>query len=236
MKDSSFELGNALFGKTRSAVLGLLMGQPDQEFLVRQVSRISRASLGPVQRELKLLANLGILKSRRVGTGLLYSVEIASPVYVALRELTTRTIGLVDVLRDGLLPLSGDIQAAFVFGSFARGEHRTSSDVDVLVIGDVSFKDVVMQLQVSQSLLGREINTVVYPLAEFASKLNEKHHFLTSVMTRPRIFLIGDERDLFRLAKERLAATAHVEPARNGGSVSRGGTRSRGKCRSKARR
>ena len=69
------EVGSVLLGKTRGAVLGLLLGRPDEEFHVRQIARLSGATLGPVQRELKLLARIGVLKCRAVGHQLLYGAR-----------------------------------------------------------------------------------------------------------------------------------------------------------------
>jgi hypothetical protein len=59
---------------------------------------------------------------------------------------------------------------------------RAPSDVDLLVIGEVPFGDVVSALAAAQSSLGREINPVVYSAKEFRSKLRARHHFLTTVM------------------------------------------------------
>jgi uncharacterized protein len=93
------DLGSTLLGKTRGAVLGLLLARPDEEFHVRQIARLSGASLGPVQRELKLLAQIGVLKCREVGHQLLYSAEPASPIYEELRSIVIKTVGMADVLR-----------------------------------------------------------------------------------------------------------------------------------------
>ena len=78
--------------------------------------------------------------------------------------------------------------------------------MDLLLVGDVTFSEVTSALGEAQDILGREINPAVYPPREFQSKLREGHHFLTSVSKEPRIFLIGGEHDLERLAQKRLAS------------------------------
>jgi hypothetical protein len=46
---------------------------------------------------------------------------------------------------------------------------------------------------------------VVYPPEEFRSKLTERHHFLKTVMSAPKIFLIGNDNELEELARRKIA-------------------------------
>jgi hypothetical protein len=69
----------------------------------------------------------------------------------------------------------------------------------LIVVGDVSFSDVVEALQGAQQRIGREINPSVYQVEEFKKKLREGHHFLNAVLAGSKIFLIGDEDELGRL-------------------------------------
>jgi predicted nucleotidyltransferase len=184
-------IGATLWGKTRGAVLGLLLGRPDQEFHVRQIARLSGATLGPVQRELKLLGRVGILKRRDVGRQVFYSADPDSPVFEELRLLVLKTVGMGEVLKMALLPLANQIQSAFLFGSFARGRQHQGSDVDLMVVGDISVASLASALAEPQKRLGREINPNVYRPVEFAAKLRDGHHFLSAVLDGPKIFLIG---------------------------------------------
>jgi predicted nucleotidyltransferase len=119
--------------------------------------------------------------------------------------LIVKTAGTGDALRAGLEPLADHIKVAFIYGSMARGEEGSRSDIDLLIVGGVSFADVVVNLQEAQKILGREVNPTVYPLDEFRAKMRAKHHFLTSVLKGPKIYLVGDEDELRRLAAKRLA-------------------------------
>lgn len=82
-----------------------------------------------------------------------------------------KTSGMATVLTDALQPIAAQIQCALVFGSVARGEEATLSDVDVLVLGDVSFAEVMEVLHPVQEEVEREINPVVYRIADFNAKL-----------------------------------------------------------------
>src|SRR5262249_44745954 len=97
---------------------------------------------------------------------------------------------------------------AFLFGSFAQGRQKSASDVDLFIIGDVSFTAIARSLVESQRQLKREINPTVYGPAEFIAKLGQGHPFLTRVLAAEKVFLVGDDSELSRVAKERLASAA----------------------------
>lgn len=194
-----------LLGKTRLAILALLFGRFEERFYLRQIARASGYGLGPVQRELKLLTEAGILRRSAEGRQVYFQADPESPVFPDLKSLLAKTVGIAGTLRDAIAPLAGRIKAAFIYGSIARGEERAGSDVDLLVVGEATFAEVVAALQAAQNALGREINPTVYPPDEFRAKVGNKHHFLTSVLEDPKIFLVGDDHELAGMAKERLA-------------------------------
>jgi predicted nucleotidyltransferase len=212
---SSDSLTAALFGKAQHSVLGLLFVHPDESFYVREIVRATQVGQGAVQRELQRLAEAGIIDRTVRGRQVFYQANRACPVFAELQGLVIKTAGVGDVLRAALGPLENRIEVAFVFGSFAAGTPRKNSDVDVLVVGDVSFADVVTSLGSAQERLGRDVNPSVFPVAEFRTKLATGHHFVSTVVREPKIFLIGDERELARLVASRLANRTQTNPARN---------------------
>ena len=118
---------------------------------------------------------------------------------------TAKTTGVADIMRDTLVGLGDRIAVAFIFGSVARGRPKRAQEVDVLVVGEVSFADVIDAVAVAQERVGREMNPTVYSLRELRQKTRAGHHFLTRVLAEPKVFLVGDERELARLAKQRVA-------------------------------
>jgi predicted nucleotidyltransferase len=192
-------LPDVLFGRTRQKVLELLFGHPDESFYLREVARRTGQALGAVQRELAQLTAAGILNRERQGNQVRFRVNRHCPVYPELKALVTKTMGVADVLREALRPLADRIGLAFVFGSFVRGEQHRDSDVDVMVVGDVSFGEVCEALHPVEERLGREVNPTVYPPAEFFQKMNDGHYFIQRVLNDPVIFLIGGRDELGRL-------------------------------------
>jgi len=218
----------ALFGLVRRAVLRILFSNPGERFYQRRIIQMAGLGSGAVQRELARLTSGGILNRTVEGRQTYFEVNSKCPVYAELRGLVRKTFGIGHVLADALRPIGASVRIAFVYGSIAEGTETAASDIDVMVIGDKpSFESVVAALTKAQAELGREVNPAVYDVHEFRRKLGEGHHFLTSVVKRPRLFLVGDEVELGGLAKERLAQRAQVKPPRNRRPARSGGSRSR---------
>jgi len=188
-------LGSLLLGKTRLSILSLLFSQPERRLYLRQIIRLAGAGQGAVQRELARLVRAGILTRTREGNLAYYQVNRAVPVFEELRGIVQKTAGIPDLLRVALLPLSDSIQQAFLYGSTARGTERTESDIDLMVIGNVSFFDVVSAVSPLQETLGREINPTVFTSDEFEKRLAARDHFLSQVMQDERVDVIGGKRE-----------------------------------------
>ena len=194
-------VSDALFGQTRRTVLALLYGHPEEEYYLRQVIRAAGVGQGTVQRELKRLVAAGLVRRRAHGRQVYFQANPDSPVYPELRGLLMKTAGAADVLRRALAPLADRISFAFVYGSVASGSERRASDIDVMIVGDVSFAEVVTAIGPTQESLGREVNPTVYSEAEFKAKMDAGQHFLNGVMKREKVFLYGDEHDTGSMGK-----------------------------------
>lgn len=201
---------HGLFGSTRSSLLALFYGHTEDSYFLRQLIRAVGAGHGALQRELKALTALGLIVRRPQGNQVLYQANTRSPIYAEVRSLIAKTVGVREQLRSALLPLGTGIQIAFVFGSVARQEQKVNSDIDLLVLGDATFSEVVTALGEAQKLLGREINPSVFPIPEFQRKIAAGNHFLRSLMHEKKLFVMGTEDELARLGSKQLAG-----PARN---------------------
>jgi len=197
-----------LFGAYRRDVLARLLLHPEESLHVRELARALGKPAGTLLRELNALAAAGVLVRRRVGNQVHFQADRASPIYEELRGILKKTVGVADVLREALAPLGKKVRAAFVYGSVARGDERARSDLDVLVVGDASFGDVVAALAPAQQSLRREVNPNVYPALEFSKKLAAGDAFLKRVLADRKIFVVGSEDDLGKPAAHRPAQGA----------------------------
>ena len=107
-----------------------------------------------------------------------------------------KTFGIADVVRETLAPFVRKTSIAFIFGSVARGEHDSSSDVDVLVVGQFAPSKLAPAQVRLNEVLGRRVSFVVYDEAEFHKHITQRDPFLGNVLTQPRIWLVGTESNL----------------------------------------
>jgi predicted nucleotidyltransferase len=204
---TSDDVAEALFGGTKRLVLGLLFGQPDKSFYLRQVARETGAGLGAVQRELARLVNAGLVLRSPQGQEVYFSANHQAPVFDDLRNLLVKTAGIADVIRKAFRELENHelIDLAFIYGSVASGSQRPGSDIDIVVVGPTTLTELLPRLRRLERRLGREINPTIYKPEELKSKYAHGEHFVRRVMQRPKIMLLGTEDDLTRLVGEPMA-------------------------------
>lgn len=214
-------LTRQLFGQTRSAVLSALLLHPESSLHVRELARLTGASAGSLHRELRLLADMGLLLRQEVGRQVHYRANAAHPVYAELAQLLRKTAGLVGVLRQALEPLGNKVELAFVYGSMASGTERAGSDVDLMVLGRASFADLARVLAPAQAALRRDVNPTVMTRREFAQKLAARDSFARSVVRGDKLWLKGEEGDLAEPAEDRSPESAPTQRRR--GAAAAGG-------------
>jgi predicted nucleotidyltransferase len=192
-------LASVLLPGYRRSVLGLILLRPDESFHGREVARRTGLSAGTVTRELRLLAEVGLLEREARGNQIAYRANRKSPVFDEVAGILRKTSGLADELARALQPLSGSIKVAFIFGSMAAGSQHESSDIDIIVIGAAHFGTIVDALYPLQKVLGREINAKVFAVSEWRAKVKARSAFTTDVLRKPKIFLVGNENEFARL-------------------------------------
>jgi DNA-binding transcriptional ArsR family regulator len=196
----NYSILDALLPKTRQGILAAMFVQPEKAWYVSELARRMRVPSSSLQRDLRDLTKAGILKNHRQGQMAFYQANRDSPVFPDLRGLLLKTAGLVDVLADDLKPLAAKLRLAFVYGSIASGQEQSDSDIDLMVVGSVAPAELALPLRHARELLGREIKPTVYAPAEFAKKRAAKEHFLTTVLTKPKLFVIGSKDELGKAA------------------------------------
>jgi predicted nucleotidyltransferase len=215
-------LGDILFGQTRQRVFALLFGHPEERFYQRRVIQAVGLGSGTVQRDLERLSRAGVLIRSVEGHQVYFQANRQCAIFAELRGIVRKTFGVAQTLQEALASITRHIRMAFVFGSVAAGMETSMSDIDILVVGDnLSLAHVIPAIAEAQRELGREINPSVYPTGEFCRKLAEGQHFISNVVAGRKIFLIGDEHELTRLAQIRVAEGAQNKPARNRRTIHR---------------
>lgn len=191
-KEIRDNLSMALFGKTKRALLALFFSNPDESFYLRQIARITAAGQGSVQRELGKLTEAGIIERFEQGRQVYFRAKRNCPIFGELKGLILKTAGLMEVLRSALSPLSDKIDLAFVFGSQARGNAKTASDIDLLIVGNLDELELHRLISRAEEQLNRPINYTFLTDREFKNRQKEKGGFLSRILAGEKIFILGD--------------------------------------------
>lgn len=182
---------NALFPTLRLRILSATCLHPDRWWYLSDLARHLAVRPSSLQREMSSLVAAGILVRRRDGNRVYFQPDRACPILSDLQGMLRKTVGVVDVMRDALEPFSARIDAAFVHGSLARGDHHNTSDVDLVVFGDIGLADLAVALQRAESLLLRPVNPTVYTVTDAREKLAAGHHFLRAILAGDKMFVLG---------------------------------------------
>ena len=189
-------LTSLLFTDYRRKVLALLLLHPEQQYHQREIARMTGTVSGTLSRELAKLVEAGLLLKVAIGNQMHYRANRQCPVFEELASILRKTSGLADVLGEALLPLAAQIECAFVFGSMASGKASAASDIDLMLIGDADFAEVIRVLYPLQERLGREINPKTYRRAEWQALTEQQGAFIREILIKPKLFVMGSEADL----------------------------------------
>ncbi len=189
---SPTQIAPTLFPAARLAVLRWLVGTENGLHL-RELERRSGLNKHGLARELHALRDAGILVSTQVGNQIIYRMNTECPIYDELRSIIRKTVGLAGVLREALAPFADHIDLAYVYGSFAKGEVRPGSDVDLMIVGSVQLREVSSAIRTAGRALRRVINPTSYVSDEYAAELRTEDSFVDRVHNGPRIDVIGGD-------------------------------------------
>lgn len=189
-------LKNLISSKTRQTILRAFVESPGIEYYTRQLAKLHKISVGTLHRELKKLSSAGILRERKIGNIKLFSLNKQNPLYEEIRNIIHKTEGAVKLIKDAISGMDG-VKAAFIFGSFAKGDERPDSDVDVFLMGDgINEDELTHAISDAEKKLFKEINYTRYTEKEYKKEKKKKNSFILEVIKGKKIFIKGGESDL----------------------------------------
>jgi len=190
-------LADVLFTPVQRRLLGLIFGQPERSFQSGELIRLAGSGTGAVHRLITRMADTGLVAVERIGNQKFYRANEDSPVFNELVALVRKTVGLAAPLQSVLSPFGTRIHAAFVYGSFARGEESSASDIDLLVIADdLEYSELYAEIPAVEALLARPVNPNLMTRKEWQRKRASRDSFAARVADQPKLFIIGSESDL----------------------------------------
>ncbi|MBX7071895.1 MAG: helix-turn-helix domain-containing protein [Pirellulales bacterium] len=208
--------GALLFPHVRQRVLATFLLHPKREWYLSELARQLGCAPAHLHRELALLVKAGILRRRTEGRQVYFAPDPACPFLPELAALIRKTMGIPVILATALEPLRNRIACAFIYGSVARQQEQSGSDIDLMVVGDVTTMDLLPALAKAEKETGRPVNPTVYPVDELAEKNRQGNHFVRALLADPaKVFLIGAVDDLKEAASRRPAKAPQDKQARN---------------------
>ena len=184
--------------RVRVRLLTLFLTHLTEAFYIRQIARLTGETYNNVRQELQNLAQLGLLLSERRANATYYRANVEHFLFPELKRLILKTEAVGDTLREALSALA-DVRVAFIYGSTARGTEMASSDIDLMVVGNVDLDALDGAIDRIEEEIGRTVNYTLFEVEEWQERVTQGHSFVTDVLTHEKVFLIGDEDDLSAL-------------------------------------
>jgi predicted nucleotidyltransferase len=182
-------LSELLTSNTRAEIMRLLFNGQEREHYLRDIEKLTDVAINSIQKEVKHLAGLELLKARKDGNRIYYRANTSHPLYLDLVSIVEKTVGVV-----GQLKLKLDdkrIETAFIFGSFATGKEKSESDIDLVVIGELGMRALTKLMSGLQERIGREINPHIFTRDEFMARIKKRDHFVSSILKEELKPVIG---------------------------------------------
>ena len=203
-----------LFPHIRQRVLATVLLGPKREWYLSDLARTLRCAGASAS---GAGAALGCRRAapRVEGRQVYYPPDPDCPYLPELTALVRKTMGVDIVLAQALKPLVSKIQCALIYGSMAKGEETSGSDIDLMIVGDVTTADLLPALTRAERDLGRPVNPTIYPEKELVQKFRAGNHFVRAVLADPaKTFIIGSRHDLEKAASGRADKTARDQQDR----------------------
>lgn len=176
----------------RKKILLLFFYNPKDAFYINQIARIIKTSAGNVQRELKKMKESGLLSKETKGNSVYFKIDTVNPIFNDLKNIVDKTIGLKNIL-EKTLKKNKDIDFAFLFGSYVKGNFAPDSDIDLYVIGKITEKELHRLVKIAEEKIYREINYHLSSREEFPKKAKES--FFHKEVLKNFTLVVGDKNE-----------------------------------------
>lgn len=170
----------------RGAVLAVLLRTGAPLTGRRIHALVEGHSLGAVQQALRDLMRLGVITTETIGRAGVHRINESHEAIAPLRSLASPIEMLTRVVRD----TAPDVEAVIVFGSVARGEARTDSDIDLVVIAPEAWDGRTDVQQQVHERIGNDCDVLHLSREEFARAPKYREPVVADIL-RDGLALVG---------------------------------------------
>ena len=169
----------ALFSSTtRVKLLSTFLLHPDQEYFIRELTRLLDEQINSIRRELENLKNIGLVKSRTKNRKKNFRVDPSFELFADLRNMFGKAVKGESVFIAELKRLPG-IKLLVLAGTFVGEDDR----VDLLLVGDIRKESVEKLLHGDPAL--KNVKYSIFSQADFLYRLNLKDKFIKDILESP---------------------------------------------------
>ena len=186
--------------KNEALLLRLFFTNPGTESYIQEIGRILGKKPGVFQRTLYNLERSGILASQYRANARYFRVNEGHPLFEEIKSIIAKTVGLIGSLKE-ILRNAGSIDFAFIYGSFAKASENPLSDIDLMIVGSPDESVLLRRLSELEHSLKREINYRIYSSIDCVRDIQRAEPFLLNILSDRKIFLIGEENELRKMAE-----------------------------------
>lgn len=179
--------------KNRVKVLGFLLFKKEESH-IREISRELKISPSAVKREIDNFVSLGIVKIEKKRIALNKKCSFLGD----LKNIFTKTDAVIYPIREAINK-NKRIQYAFIFGSFARGDYRQESDIDLVIISEMKLSEAYDLLRRVENKINRDINPIVWTLKNL--KKQKRSGFVRDIFKKGIIMVKGGEDEIREIVK-----------------------------------
>ena len=178
--------------KIRRGLLALFFTNPSRKYYLRELERMLGYSAGSIRRELLKFQKDDLFNPEKAGNLLYYSLNTKHPLFNELKSIVSKTVGVEGSLRKALSSVGG-IETAFIYGSFASNKEKSTSDIDLMIIGGPDISSLNKKIAKLEHGLKRDINSSIYTVREYRKKKRAGSGFIKELVRNPKIMLFGSE-------------------------------------------
>jgi len=175
--------------KVTKTLLNYFFLHPEEKLFVNEISRKLNLDKRNLKKKLKELEKENLLNSEPRGNQRIYYINRGYPLFNEYKQIAFKTIGIESKLRILLEKVDG-LENAYLFGSYAKDEMDTHSDIDLLVIGEHKVLVLQRELTKLQREIDREINVVNMSVKDFRNRKKNKNPFVETIFKEKHIKVI----------------------------------------------
>lgn len=192
-------LSHFFTNQTLIEVLLYFVLNPGQETILSQLVHATDKALIQVQRTLKRLIETGIVLKTTHNRKTAYKVDETHIAYDDLRHLVLKAKIFSDTFKEDIATFRGKVDYGFIFGSVAKGTNTKESDIDIFLVGNLTYEDVGPFMFHLGSHLVQEVNVVIFLPSRFQNEIENKSSFVEAILHSPKIWLFGDKSEFEKI-------------------------------------